>query len=142
MVICHPKVSCKNGSGFEVFNPSIQILIPRVFGEVMVQQAGMTFRNKDTRHAHDAILLVLAHLRLDLPSELVNRIQSKVESRELAATAAVISSAKTVPSGVVFQLDTWHRREGIETTTIFKQGRSGIRCDDAFNASLNRDGEE
>lgn len=142
MVICHPKVSCINVSGFEVFNPSIQVLIPKVFGEISFQGAGATSSRDETRPAHDAVLLVLEHLRLDLLSELVNGIQREVKSRELVATAAVVGTAEIVPSGFVGNFDFRPIGGKVDGATTLKKQGAGMRGHEIHHRHIEIDGNQ
>ena len=113
-----------------------------VFGEIPVQGAGATSSRDETRPAHDAVLLVLAHLRLDLPSELVNGIQREVESRELVATAAIVGTAEIVPSGFVGNFDFRPISGKVNAATTLKKQGTGMRGDEIHHRNIEFDGNQ
>ena len=142
MIVCLQKVSCIKSVGFEILNPSIEILVPMALQIATLKEAGHDWFCEEIEVAHDAVLLKLPHFGLDLLSQLIDRAKRNMKLGELKVAAVVIRPTEIVPCAVVGDFNFGPISGNSNTTTTLEERGTGIRGDEIHHRNIEFDGNQ
>ncbi len=142
IVVCHPKVLTSREFGPQFFRTRSKFLVPIALNKVLVEKNATRLFSDDARRTEDAIVLKLAHLRLNFTFQFVDGAQSAVELGELVVAARVIGTSEIVPLGVVVQFQAGEEGGCAIAATTLIQRRAGKRGEEVVHAELEFDGNQ
>ena len=132
MSVCLPIDFGYGVFGFKFLYQGRQSLIQSVFGKIVFKEVGEAPPLRDARQAHDAILLILPHPRLDLLPHLTDGTKRAMELCEWIVVALEIVATEIIPSVVMHHLDVGQIAVMVRNAATVKETGTGVGGHRAF----------